>query len=242
MIIQDTMTMFLTFLLVALAIAGIFSLKPLSVKIKNVFSQNAVVNFQIKFQSLQLILAAVVLLCVYWFNPTNFGLFFHIGDVNAHISKIVWLGITGNETWLQIAFSLGLFITLGTATFMYFQLKKAGVDYRYFLFSLLWAIPFSMANAFSEESIFRIGIVSPLYGLLSVPIILLISGALFGIPHYFGTPSGVIGVLMAGFLGWLLAMALVETQGIFLAWAIHFVQDVVIITAMILMSKKEAKI
>jgi hypothetical protein len=44
---------------------------------------------------------------------------------------------------------------------------------------------------------------------------------------------------MAGFLGWLLAMSLVETQGIFLAWAIHFVQDVVIITSMILMRKKE---
>jgi hypothetical protein len=61
---------------------------------------------------------------------------------------------------------------------------------------------------------------------------------MFGLPHYFGTPSGVIGVLMAGFLGWLLAMSLVETQGIFLAWAIHFVQDVVIITSMILMSNK----
>jgi len=239
MIILDAMTILLTFLLVALAIAGIFSLKHLSVKIKNVFFPNAVVDFQIKFQSLQLILTAFVLLCVYWLNPTNFALFFQIGDVNAHISQITWLGITGNETWLQIAFSLGLFITLGTAIFMFFQLKKEGVDYRYFWYSLLWAIPFSIANAFSEEAIFRIGIVSPLYGLLSVPIILLISGALFGIPHYFGTPSGVIGVLMAGFLGWLLAMALVETQGIFLAWAIHFVQDVVIITAMLLISKRK---
>jgi hypothetical protein len=30
---------------------------------------------------------------------------------------------------------------------------------------------------------------------------------------------------------------LIETQGFFLAWAIHFVQDVVIITSMILLSK-----
>jgi hypothetical protein len=33
-----------------------------------------------------------------------------------------------------------------------------------------------MANAFLEEAIFRIGIVSPLYGLLTVPVIVLISG------------------------------------------------------------------
>lgn len=122
---------------------------------------------------------------------------------------------------------------------MFLQLKKAGMDYRYLLFSLLWSIPFSVANAFSEEAIFRVGIVSPLCGVLSVPIILIISGAMFGVPHYFGQPSGIVGMLMAGFLGWLLVMLLVETQGLFIAWAIHFVQDVVIITLLILISKKE---
>jgi membrane protease YdiL (CAAX protease family) len=121
---------------------------------------------------------------------------------------------------------------------MYFQLKIAGVDYRYFVFSLLWSIPFSMANAFSEEAIFRIGIISPLYGIFSISVIVLISGVVFGAPHYFGMPSGIIGALMAGFLGWLLAMSLIETQGLLIAWAIHFAQDVVIITSMILMNKK----
>ncbi|MFZ5818267.1 MAG: CPBP family intramembrane glutamic endopeptidase [Chloroflexota bacterium] len=231
------MTPFLTALIIGLAIAGIFALRPVTAKIKTVFHSNPVVNTQIKFQSLQLILAAVVLLLTYLLNPENFARFFRLGDVNAHISKIAWLGITGNETWLEIATSIGLFITLGTAIFMFFQLKKAGVDYRYFLFSLLWSIPFSVANAFSEEAIFRIAIVSPLYGIFSVSVIVLISGVAFGLPHYFGQPSGVIGVLMAGFLGWLLALSLLETQGLLIAWAVHFVQDVVIITSMILISK-----
>jgi membrane protease YdiL (CAAX protease family) len=236
------LSLLLTALLIAFAVAGIFFLRHLVSKFKTAFHQNTVLDFQIKFQSLQLILSALVLFVIYWLNPVNFALFFRMGDVNARISKIAWLGVTGEETWLQIAFSLGFFITLGTAIFMYFQLKKEGADYRYLFFSLLWAIPSSLANAFSEEVIFRLGIVAPLYGVLSVPMVLLISGAAFGIPHYFGTPSGIIGVLMAGFLGWLLAMSLVETQGFLLAWGLHFVQDVVIITAMILMSKsKEAK-
>jgi len=234
------MAPFLTTLIVGLAIAGIFALRPVTAKIKTVFHSNPVVNTQIKFQSLQLVLTAIVLFLVYLLNPENFMHFFRIGDVNAHISKIDWLGVTGKETWLEIATSIGVFITLGTGIFMFFQLKKAGVDYRYFLFSLLWSIPFSMANAFSEEVIFRLGIVSPLYGIFSVSVIILISGVVFGLPHYFGTPSGVIGVLMAGFLGWLLALSLVETQGFLIAWAIHFVQDVVIITSMILMSRKAA--
>jgi membrane protease YdiL (CAAX protease family) len=233
------MTPFLTILLVVLASAGIFSLRPLTARIKTIFSSNPTVNYQIKFQALQLVLVGIVLLPVYFLNPENFATFFRIGNFQANISQIAWLGITGNETWLEIAASLGFFITLGTGIFMFFQLKKAGADYRFFFFSLLWAIPFSITNAFSEEAIFRIGIIVPLYGALSVPVILLISGVMFGIPHYFGTPSGLIGVLMAGFLGWLLAMSVVETQGIFLAWAIHFVQDVVIITSMLLMSRKK---
>ncbi len=224
--------------IIVLSIAGIFSLRPVTAKIKTVFHTDKTVDHQIKFQSLQLILAAVVLLLTYLLNPENFARFFRVGDVNAHISKIAWLGVTGNETWLEIATSIGIFITLGTGIFMFFQLKKSGANYRYFLFSLLWSIPFSMANAFSEEAIFRIGIVSPLYGTLSVSVILLISGVLFGLPHYFGQPSGIVGVLMAGFLGWLLALSLIETQGLLIAWAIHFVQDVVIITSMILMGKK----
>ena len=235
---EINMTPLLTALIIGLAAAGIFALRPVTAKIKTVFHPNTVVNTQIKFQSLQLILAAVVLLLTYFLNPENFIRFFRVGNVNVHISKIAWLGVTGNETWLEIALTLGLFITLGTGIFMFFQLKKEGVDYRNFLFSLLWSIPFSMANAFSEEAIFRIGIISPLYGIFSVSIIILISGIVFGAPHYFGMPSGVVGALMAGFLGWLLALSLIETQGLLIAWAIHFAQDVVIITSMILMSKK----
>ena len=233
------MTLTLTLLLVLLAGAGIFALRPIVRNIHIVFHSDKTVDYQIKFQSLQLMLATIVLGFVYILNPQNFQTFFRLGDANAHISKIAWLGVTGQETWLEIALTLGFFITVATGIFMFLQLKKAGVDYRYFLFSLLWSIPFSIANAFSEEAIFRMGIVSPLYGIFSVSIIILISGVLFGLPHYFGQPSGIVGVLMAGFLGWLLAMSLVETQGFLIAWGIHFAQDVVIITSMILMGRKQ---
>jgi uncharacterized protein len=229
------MAPFLALLLVALAAAGIFALRPLPARIKTVLHPNPTVDYQLKFQALQLVLAAVVLVLAALLNPQNFARFFRLGDVHAHIGKIAWLGVTGSETWLEIATSLGLFVTLGTALFMAFQLKKAGADPRSFLFCLLWAIPFSAANAFSEEAIFRIGIISPLYGIWAVAVIALLSAVIFGLPHYFGMPSGVLGALMAGFLGWLLALSVMQTQGLLLAWAIHFVQDVVIITSMLWM-------
>lgn len=57
------------------------------------------------------------------------------------------------------------------------------------------------------------------------------SAAIFGGIHYFGTPGGPLGMLMAGFLGWLLAKSVVETKGFGWAWLIHFLQDVVILFA-----------
>ena len=233
------MTPLLTAILMMFAVAGIFGLRPITKMITMKLHSNPVIDHQIKFQSLQLLLTAFVLALVYLLNPQTFLTFFRLGDVNARISKIAWLGVAGTETWLEIATSIGVFVTLGTALFMFFQLKKAGAKAKYLLFSLLWAIPFSVANAFAEESIFRIGIVSPLFGLYAVGVIVLISAVVFGAPHYFGMPSGVVGGIMAGFLGWLLALSLVETQGLLIAWALHFAQDVVIIGSMILISRKD---
>lgn len=59
----------------------------------------------------------------------------------------------------------------------------------------------------------------------------MLSGALFGGVHYFGIPGGLIGVALAGFLGWLLAKSITETRGVFWAWSLHFLQDLVIFTA-----------
>ena len=225
-------------ILVLLTTLGIFQLRTWTGKLKFALVKDSRLDGLLKFQSAQLILTIVVLVIIYLLNPANFATFFRFGDVNARIGKISWLGITGNETWLQIALTLGLFITLGTGIFMFLQVKKSGARFVLPLSLLLWSIVFSAMNAFSEEAIFRMGIVSPLYGQLSVPIIAIISGVLFGLPHYFGQPSGPVGVLMAGFLGWLLALSLIETQGLFLAWAIHFVQDVVIFVSMFAMSQK----
>lgn len=69
-------------------------------KIKVVFHSNSVVNTQIKFQVLQLVLTAIVLLLVSLLTPASFARFFSLGDVNAHISQSAWLGLF---TLLEIA-------------------------------------------------------------------------------------------------------------------------------------------
>lgn len=54
--------------------------------------------------------------------------------------------------------------------------------------------------------------------------IAILSGLIFGIPHHFGTPGGILGAAMA--------KSVMETRGIFWAWFIHFLQDVVIFAAL----------
>jgi membrane protease YdiL (CAAX protease family) len=236
---DNLMIILITIFLISLSIVAIFQIRKLSDRVNVSLHKNVQINQAIKFQVAQLLLALVVLGITYLLNPEDFLRFFRIGDLQTHIGKIGWLGITGNESWLEIALSIGVFITLGTGLFMFFQLKKLKTKFYLDLSLFKWVILFSAMNAFSEEAIFRVGIVSPLLDQLSIPAILIISAVMFGLPHYFGQPSGIIGVIMAGFLGWFLAMSLVETQGVFIAWTIHFVQDVVIISSLFMINRSK---
>lgn len=50
----------------------------------------------------------------------------------------------------------------------------------------------------------------------------------------------VVFTLLAGVLGYVLAKSVLETQGFFWAWIIHFFQDVVIFSSVYLMSGAKA--
>jgi len=89
-------------------------------------------------------------------------------------------------------------------------------------------------NAFAEEFVFRAAPLSDLEGALEKNHAMVLLGALFGLSHYYGTPGGVAGVLMASFLGWWLTKSMLETRGTTFAWAVHFLLDVVIFSAFLL--------
>lgn len=94
------------------------------------------------------------------------------------------------------------------------------------------AVLVALVNSFVEESICRIGVIVALNGVYEDGKIATVSGLLFGSAHYFGTPGGFTGAIVSGFLGWFLAKSILETKGIFWAWLIHFLQDIIIVTAL----------
>jgi hypothetical protein len=128
--------------------------------------------------------------------------------------------------------NFALIITGVTAVFIYLQAVRGhSIDPEHLRY-LPWILLFSVNNAFVEEMITRFAVVSALDGLFPPNTVYLVSAAIFGGVHYFGTPGGIIGVLMAGFLGWFAAKSIGETGGFFWAWFIHFLQDVVIFTGL----------
>jgi hypothetical protein len=99
----------------------------------------------------------------------------------------------------------------------------------------LRALPFLPAiliaatlNAFNEELTYKASFLSVLEDVVGRNQALYLMAAYFGIGHFYGIPYGVIGVLMAGFLGWFLGKSMLETRGMGWAWFIHFWQDVLI--------------
>ncbi len=83
-------------------------------------------------------------------------------------------------------------------------------------------------NAFNEEMTYKASFLSVLENVVGKHQALLLMAAYFGVAHFYGVPYGVIGVLMAGFLGWFLGKSMLETRGLWWAWFIHFLQDVLI--------------
>ena len=83
-------------------------------------------------------------------------------------------------------------------------------------------------NAASEEFQFRSVLLAHLRGVFRPLEMALLTAVFFGLGHYYGQPSGPLGVLMAGFAGWIWARSMIETRGGVWAFLIHFVQDIVI--------------
>lgn len=231
--LKTALPIFLTVLYaIGLLFAGI-----LSKKFNVTFSTNGYVDMQLKYQLLLLSITAISLLTTFLLNKQNFITFFSWGDLTATGEQLKILGIKKGDSWLKTGVSLGIVITAVTAIFMYFQLRQASINYSALQTGILWIILFSITNSFGEEMIFRLGIVSPLKGLIAPMTIFLISALLFGIPHFAGMPNGLIGATLAGILGLVLAKSMYETNGFFWAWLIHFLQDLVIIGSLYLMNK-----
>ncbi len=130
--------------------------------------------------------------------------------------------------WRRLGAFWALGITAGTATAMWFALGSKAGD----LSVLLWSLPavavLAATNTVNEEFGYRNVPLAVLPAAVGTRGAIAATGLLFGLAHFYGNPPGASGVLLAAFLGVLLAKSVLETGGSRWAWAIHWLQDVVI--------------
>jgi membrane protease YdiL (CAAX protease family) len=139
---------------------------------------------------------------------------------------------SGTNNWNFLGPVLAIVITLGNALLMSTAvIADHGVVNRTFMELIPWVVFFSAANAWSEEIFARFVVVAGLDGKINPASICMISGFIFGVPHFFGTPGGFFGVIVTSGLGWVLAKSVVQTKGLGWALVIHFLQDVIIFGA-----------
>jgi hypothetical protein len=148
------------------------------------------------------------------------------GDLAAPVEPVKWLGVSPGTKWTQFGLILAICLSLGTLAFLVIAGRPP-------LDILVRTLPFlpvvllaAAINAFNEEMTYKASFLSVLEGVVGKPQSLLLLAAYFGILHFYGIPYGVIGVLLAAFLGWVLGKSMLETRGLFWAWFLHFLQDV----------------
>lgn len=160
------------------------------------------------------------------------------GDLRAKASAIGWLSIPADTfAWGRLAVLSGFAIAFGTLlltllTVTGFALPP-NLDRLAPLLPLI--VVLALANSFAEGVAYRSAVLGPLTGELPKGTVVLVSAAFFGVAHYYGAPSGVIGVVMSAVLGWFLARSMFETRGFLAPWMIHFLQDVVIFSTIVLL-------
>ncbi|MCH7472799.1 CPBP family intramembrane metalloprotease [bacterium] len=84
---------------------------------------------------------------------------------------------------------------------------------------------FALANALTEELWWRGVLMGALKPLLPPTRLIVYQGLAFGLLHWFGTPQGVLGVLLAGAWGMLLGWWVYKRGSLWPAVAVHFLAD-----------------
>ncbi len=154
--------------------------------------------------------------------------FLAMGDPAAPTAPVRWMGVGEGARWSSLGPILAVAITGGTLAFLVLS-GAPSID------GLARAIPLlpvvlacAAVNAFNEEGTYKAGFLAVLLGPVGERNALRMVAASFGLAHFYGMPYGIVGVVLAWFLGWILARSMLETRGLWWAWFIHFLQDVAI--------------
>ena len=152
------------------------------------------------------------------------------GEISAMVEPSRLIGMKKPEPWTRVGSVFAMIFSAGTVAFVLLSARPS-MDVLIGVLPLVpVAIVFAVMNGFNEEFTLRAAPLSELVAAVGKDQALLMTTVFFGLGHFYGVPPNLIGVALAGFLGWFLGKSILETRGFFWAWFIHFVQDVFVFT------------
>lgn len=176
------------------------------------------------------ILVALAVLAVLWLMKRDRRAFFLTkGRLDTPVEPIRWLGIGAGESWKRFTWIFAGVAALAVAVPTFLAAAPPASTLLRALPMLPAAVLLAAVNAFTEEAYFRCSLLSTLHGVIGRGHTLALILVFFGLSHWlYGSPAGVVGFAMTGFLSWIMAKAMLETKGLLSPWLIHFLPDVVI--------------
>lgn len=164
-----------------------------------------------QFEGSRLFITTILAIALYLMEKRKSNIFLRIGE----LKRWKWPGII-----------IALLIMVLTFLFFEFDVPSQST-----LIRMLPLVPFTLSfaalAALDEEMRYRALLLPTITQAVGKSHAILVTAFLFGMSHYFeGVPSGIDGFLIAGSLGWLYAVMMVETKGIFMPWLNHFLTNI----------------
>ena len=161
---------------------------------------------------------------------TRRDLFLCVGNPSAPAQPIPFLGLRRSVPWSSLGPAFILVFAVFLAPYLYLTVHPNFSVSDRIVRTFPWSLAVATLNAASEEFQFRCVLLAHLRENFSSEEMVLLTAVFFGLGHYYGQPSGPLGVLMAGVAGWIWARSMIDTRGSVWAFLIHMVQDIVIFT------------
>jgi membrane protease YdiL (CAAX protease family) len=159
---------------------------------------------------------------------TRDDLFLRVGKLNAPVKpeRILWF--RSPLRWWHLGPLIIVIFAMAMTAFLFSHLRLDfwQLSQHWQLFP--WAVATAALNAANEEFQFRCVPLAYLRHVLPLGEGVWLTAIFFGLAHYFGQPSGWLGVAMATIAGFIWAKSMVETRGSGWAFGIHMLQDIII--------------
>jgi membrane protease YdiL (CAAX protease family) len=161
---------------------------------------------------------------------TRRDLFLCKGNPAAPAQPIRFLGMRKPVPWTLLGPAFIVLFAVVLAPYLYLTVHPNFSVSERILRTFPWSLAVATLNAASEEFQFRSVLLAHLRGIFPAGETILLTAVFFGVGHYYGQPSGPLGVAMATFAGWIWARSMIDTRGGVWAFLIHMAQDIVIFT------------